>query len=172
MDLFILMEHLQYAKRLVTYLQGKLQGRCVVWIRSWALRIHGNCRTSLGANHLISKGWIEIDDTVLQKMYVIWYKFITLGKSFARPFEVEQLPFHGSCFSWDERHLFLIWNNERFVTILDVWVDITRLLFFHPVSVIKKLDSKFESFLTEELKIPNNNLIQYVYLFILIYRLG
>ena len=59
---------------------------------------------------------------------------------------------------------------ERFVTILNVWVDILRV-FFQLVSVIKKLDSKFAGFLTEELKILNNNLIQYVYLFTLIYHL-
>ena len=58
---------------------------------------------------------------------------------------------------------------ERFVAILNVWVDIIRILFFQLVSVIKKLDSKFESFLAGELKILNNNLIQYVYLFILFY---
>ena len=65
-----------------------------------------------------------------------------------------------------------VWRKvfERFVTILNVWVDILRV-FFQLVSVIKKLDSKFAGFLTEELKILNNNLIQYVYLFILIYRL-
>ena len=66
-----------------------------------------------------------------------------------------------------------VWRKvfERFVTILNVWVDIIRVLFFQLVSVIKKLDSKFESFLAGELKILNNNLIQYVYLFILIYPL-
>ena len=56
---------------------------------------------------------------------------------------------------------------EKFLTILNVWVDILRV-FFQLVSVIKKLDSKFESFLTEELKILNTNLIQYVYLFLFI----
>ena len=60
---------------------------------------------------------------------------------------------------------------KRFVTILNVWVDIVRVLFFKLVSVVKKLDSKFESFLAAELKILNNNLIQHVYLFILFYRL-
>ena len=54
---------------------------------------------------------------------------------------------------------------EKFLTILNVWVDILRV-FFQLVSVIKKLNSKFESFLNEELKILNNNLIQYVYLFL------
>ena len=57
------------------------------------------------------------------------------------------------------------------MTILNVWVDIIRVLFFQLVSFIKKLDSKFENFLGGELKILKNNLIQYVYLFILIYRL-
>ena len=66
-----------------------------------------------------------------------------------------------------------IWRKvfDRFVTILNIWVDIIRALFFQLVSFIKKLDSKFESFLAVELKILNNNLIQYMYLFILFYRL-
>ena len=60
---------------------------------------------------------------------------------------------------------------ERLVTILNVLVDIIKVLFFQLVSFIKKLDSKFENFLGGELKILKNNLIQYVYLFILFYRL-
>ena len=60
---------------------------------------------------------------------------------------------------------------ERFVTILNGWVDIIRVLFFQLVSFMKKLDSKFENFLGGELKILKNNLIQYVYLFILFYCL-
>ena len=54
------------------------------------------------------------------------------------------------------------------VTILNVWVEIIRVLFFQLASVIKKVDPKLESFLAVELKILNDNLIQYVYLFILI----
>ena len=80
-----------------------------------------------------------------------------------------------------KNHMFFISNNEnywvwrkffeRFITILNVWADIIRVLFFQLVSIIRNLDSKFRSFFTEELKILNNNLIQYLYLFILIYPL-
>ena len=94
-------------------MQGKLQGRCVVWISSWALQIHCKRRVSLGANHLISKGWIEIDDTVLQRIYVIWDRFCILCKWFVRPFEVKEPSFPGSCFCEDEKHLFLISQNEK-----------------------------------------------------------
>ena len=76
------------------------------------LKTHCNAKVSLGANELVSKGWIEIDDTVLQKIYVIWYSFCILGKSFARLFEVKQLPLPWSYFSLDENHLVLISNNE------------------------------------------------------------
>ena len=55
--------------------------------------------------------------------------------------------------------------------ILNDLVDNIGVLLFQVVSVIKKLDSNFEIFFTEELKIPNNNLIQYLHLFILIYPL-
>ena len=38
---------------------------------------------------------------------------------------------------------------ERFITILNVLVDIIEFLFFQLLSIIKKLHSKFESFFTE-----------------------
>ena len=67
----------------------QFQGRCVVWIIGWTLQIHCNPRVPLGANQLVSKGGMETDDTVLQKIYLIWYSFCTMGKSFARLFEVK-----------------------------------------------------------------------------------
>ena len=102
-------------------MQGKLQGRCVVWIHSWALRIHCNPRVPLGANHLISKGWIEIGDTLLQRIYVIWYRFCILGKRFARPFEVKETSFPRSYFCYDEKHLFLISNNEKWSSLKKIF---------------------------------------------------
>ena len=39
----------------------------------------------------------------------------------------------------------------------------------YQVSIIRKLDFKFGSFFTEELKILNNNLMQYLHLFIFVY---
>ena len=48
---------------------------------------------SFGANQFVWKGWMETDDTVLRKIYVIWYSFCILDKSVARPFEVKRLPF-------------------------------------------------------------------------------
>ena len=128
-----------------------------MWISSWALQIHCNPRVPLGANHLVSKGWIEIDDTVLQKIYVIWYSFCILDKSFARTFEVKQFPSLDPVFP--QTKIICVWfqtmNNvwlrrkvfERFITILNVWVDIIRILFFQLVSIIVKFDSKFEKFL-------------------------
>ena len=63
-----------------------------------------------------------------------------------------------------------VWGKtfDRFITILIVLAVNIRVLFFELASIIKKLPYKFGSFFTEELKILNNNLIQYVYLFILI----
>ena len=60
---------------------------------------------------------------------------------------------------------------ERFVTILNVLVNIIGVLLFQLVSFIRKLYHKVGSFFTEELKMLSNNSIQYVYLFILIYLL-
>ena len=61
-------------------MQGKQQGRCVVWIISWALQLHCNTRVPQGTNHLVSKVLIEIHDMVLQRLYVIWYRFVSLVK--------------------------------------------------------------------------------------------
>ena len=124
-------------------MEGKQQGRCVVWITSWALQIHCNPRVSLGANQLVSKGWIEIDCTVLQKIYVIWYRFCILGKSFARPFKVKQSLFLDPvfakmkiiCFWFQTMKNDWIWRKvfEKFITILNVSVDIIPVLFFSSV---------------------------------------
>ena len=43
---------------------------------------------------------------------------------------------------------------ERFVTILTVSIDIIRVLPFQLVSILEKIDCKFKSFLTQDLKIP------------------
>ena len=66
-----------------------------------------------------------------------------------------------------------VWRKVfgRFITILNVLVDIIGILFFQLVSIFKKLDSTFESFFTEELKIFNNTLTWYMHPFILNYPL-
>ena len=117
MHLFILNCPLQYAKRLVTYLQGKLQCRCVLWIINWALQMHFNPRAPLGANKLVSEDWTKRDHTGLQRIYVIWYSFCILGKIFARPFELKQLPFAGFCFCKDKNYLFLISNGKKWLSL-------------------------------------------------------
>ena len=45
------------------------------------------------------------------------YRFCILIKRFARSFEDSQFPFPGSCFSEDEKHLFLITNNESWLSL-------------------------------------------------------
>ena len=144
-------------------MEGKQQGRCVVWITSWALQIHCNPRVSLGANQLVSKGWIEIDYTVLQKIYAIWYTFCILSKSFATPFEVKQPLFPDPvfvkmkiiCFWFQTMKNDWIWRKvfERFITILNVYIDIIQVLFVQVLSLFEKLHSKFKVFFIEELKI-------------------
>ena len=93
-------------------MQGKPQCRCVVWIINWALQIHCNPRVPLCAIKLVSEDWTKRDHRGLKRIYGIWYSFCILGKSFARPFEVKQLPVPWSYFSLDENHLVLISNNE------------------------------------------------------------
>ena len=144
-------------------MQGKLQGRCVVWISSWDLQIRCNPRVSLGTNKMVSKGWTEIDATVLQKIYVIWYRFCILGKSFARPFDFKQLLFPDPlfpkmkviCFWFQTTKNDLIWRKvfERFITILNDYIAVIQVLFFQVLSLFDKLHSKFKVFSIEQLKI-------------------
>ena len=162
-------------------MQGKRQGRCVMWIINWALPIHCNTRAPLVANTLVSEDWMERDDRGLQKLFVLLCSFCILRKSFARPFELcnflSLYPFPKKtkilCFWFQTMKNDWVWRKvfERFITILNISVDIIRVLFFQLVSILEKLDSKFESFFTEELKIYNNTLIRYLHLFILNYPL-
>ena len=156
MHLFILNYPVQYAKRLVTWLEGKRKCRCVVWIIKWALQIQCNLRVPFGANKVISEDWRKRDHRGIQRIYGSWYSFFILGKNFARPFELKQLPFPGSCSSYDKNYFFLISNGEkwvwrkvfeRFITILIVSDDIIGVLLFQFVSIFKGLDCKFEAWL-------------------------
>ena len=134
-------------------MQGKLQSRCVVSISSWVVQLHCNRKVCLGANQLASEGWIEIDYTVLQKIYVIWYRFCILGKSFAKPFEVKQSLFLDPvfakmkiiCFWFETMKNDWIWRKvfEKFITILNVSVDIIPVLFFQVLSIFEKFHSNF-----------------------------
>ena len=102
---------------------------------------------------------METNDRVLQKIYVTWYSFCILGKNFARLFEVKQLLFPWSCFYEEKNHLFwfqtmknhCVWRKffEKYITILSASVNITGVLFVQLVSLLEKLDSKFEKFFTE-----------------------
>ena len=130
--------------------------------------MHCNPRVSLGANQLVSKGRTEIDATLLQKIYVIWYRFCILGKSFARPFDFKQLLFPDPvspktkiiCFWFQTMKNDWIWRQvfERFITILNLFVNSTHVLFFQVLSIFEKLHSKFESFFIEELEITEQHL--------------
>ena len=130
--------------------------------------MHCNPRVSLGANQLVSKGRIEIDATLLQKIYVIWYRFCILGKSFARPFDFKQLLFPDPvspktkiiCFWFQTMKNDWIWRQvfERFITIRNIFVNSTHVLFFQVLSIFEKLHSKFKSSFTEELEITEQHL--------------
>ena len=129
--------------------------------------MHCNPRVSLGANQLVSKGRIEIDATLLQKIYVIWYRFCILGKSFARPFDFKQLLFPDLvspktkiiCFWFQTMKNDWIWRQvfERFITIRNIFVNIIHVLFFQVLSIFEKLHSKFKSSFTEELEITEQH---------------
>ena len=88
-DLFILNYPLEYAKRLLTLFQSKLQCRHIGWLKNRALQIHCNLTPLLGTNKLVSKAWKKRDHRGLQKIYVIWYSFCVLRETF----EYKQLLF-------------------------------------------------------------------------------
>ena len=72
---------------------NKQQWRHIASVNSWALQNLCNPRVPIGANKMVSKGWMKKDHRRLQKIYVIWYSFSVLGERFARPFEYKQLLF-------------------------------------------------------------------------------
>ena len=119
-----------------------------------ALDILYNPRFPPGANKLVSKGWLKRDHRGLQKIYVIWYSFCVLGKSFARPFEISNffsldqalLKTKIICFWFETMKIDSIWGKgfERFVTILTVSVDVIGVLSFQLVSILGKLVCKFK----------------------------
>ena len=121
MHLFIPNYSLKYAKRLLTWLQGKQKCLCVAWIINWALQIDCNTRVRYGANKLVSKVGIETDLRVLQKIYIILYSFCILSKSFTRPFEVKQLPSPQSCSSKHGNYLLLISNDEKWLSLKKIF---------------------------------------------------
>ena len=115
-DLFILNYPLEYAKRLLTLFQSKLQCRHIGWLKNRALQIHCNLTPLLGTNKLVSKAWKKRDHRGLQKVYVIWYSFCVLDESFARTFVYKQLLFLRSWSSWPinvQCHIFIPPENIR-----------------------------------------------------------
>ena len=46
---------------------------------------------------------------------------------------------------------------ESFIIILNVSVDVTKVLFFQGLSIFGQLHSKFKSFFIKELKIPEQH---------------
>ena len=84
---------------------GERQCRCVVWIISFALETHCDPRVLLDDNKSVSKCSTKTDVAGLQQIYVIWYSFCILGKSFAAPFEVQQLPFRWIVFDFKEQKI-------------------------------------------------------------------
>ena len=108
---------------------------------------------------LLWKGWMETDDRGFQRIYLIWYSFCILGKRFARPFEINQIPSLDHVlpktkiisFWFQVMKNYWVWRKvfQSFMTILNISVTFTGILFFQLVSIFESLDSKFESVFTE-----------------------
>ena len=142
----------------------KRQCRCVVWIINQAQQIQCNSRVPLCTNKLVSKRWMNADHRVLRKIYVIWYSFCILVKVLLDPLKLSNflslysLPprtkticfwFQTTRNDWVSRNVL-----ERVITILNISVNIIGFLFFQLVSIFEKLHTQFQSLLTEELEIP------------------
>ena len=120
---------------------------------------------------------METNYRVLQKIYVISKNFYILSKSFTKHVEVKQLSFPWSCSSEYGNHLFLISNDEKGLSLKKSFWKVYhhskcfgryyKSFLFSTSINIAKLDSKLENLFTEELKILNKTLIQYMPLFIL-----
>ena len=167
MHLFILIYPLQYAKRLVTELEGKRQFRYIIWMINWALQIQCNPRYPVGGNKLILEDWTKRNHIGLQRIYLTWYSFLCWVKvlldllNFSNFLSLDSIPPKIKIISfWFETvKNDRVWRNgfQRFITILNVSVNI-KGGFFQLVSVFSNLDSKFNSVFTEELKISWENL--------------
>ena len=112
----------------------------------------------------IGKAWIKTYVKELQKIYVIWFIFGILGKSFLRFLNLSSFPsLHPVLpnikiiwFWFETMKNDWLWRKvlKTYITILNVSFDIRRNFFVQLVSVFEKLDSKFKSFFNEQLKIP------------------
>ena len=141
MHLFILNWPLQYAKRPVTYLQGKRQCRCVIWIINWELQMHFNPRFLLVPISWYQRieqreitegyrGYMEFDIA-----FVSWVKvlldllklsnFLSLDPVFPKT-KIIYFWFQTMKNDWVLRRFF-----ERYITILSVSVDVKGDFFFN-----------------------------------------
>ena len=158
-------------------MKGKWQCRCAIWIINWALEIRCNPSVPFGENQYKRVEWKQM--TEWYKRYMFEMSFVSWVKVFIDFLKLSNFlsldtvsPMRKSiCISFQTMKNDWVWTKffERFVTILNVLVNITRVFLFQLVSIIRKLYSKVGSFFTQGLKILSNNSIQYVYLFILIY---
>ena len=145
-------------------MQGKQQCRCVVWIINWALQIQWYQRVPLGANKLLSKGWMKTDHSLNRSYMSFDIAFVSWGKAFLDLLKLSNFlslyPLTPRtkiiCFWFQTMKYDWVWTKkiERFITILNVSVNLTGVLFFHLVSVFEKVHSKFKSLFTQELEMP------------------
>ena len=142
------------------------------------MHIHCNPRVVFHGNQLVSKGWMKTDHRVLQKIYLIWYNFCILRKSFSRQFEVNQLSFRWSSSSQGKIHLFLIWNDEKWLSLKKNFWKIHhhsqsfsqyyRSFVFSTSINIREASFSVQKFLNWRIeKYLKNTLIRYMHLFLI-----
>ena len=143
-------------------MEGKRQCRCIVWIINWVLQIHCNPRVPLDANKLVIRikqrqitegyrGYMEFDIA-----FVSWVKVLLDLLKLSNFPSLDPVPKKAKiCFSFQAMKNDWVWRKvfERFITIINVSVNIIQVLFFQVLSVFEKLHCKSKSFFIKELEI-------------------
>ena len=132
-----------------------------MWLSNWAQQIQCYPRVPLGANKLVSKGWMKGDHRLNRRFdiaFVSWVKvlleLLKLGNFlclYTVPPRTNIIWFWLQTMKND-----CVWRKgfERFITIINVSISLIGVLLFQLVSIFEKVHSKFKSLLTQELEMP------------------
>ena len=145
-------------------LQMKQQCRYVMWIINWALQIQSYTGVPLGANKLVSKRWMKTDHSLNRRYMLFDIASVSWGKVFLDLLKLSNFlslyPLTPKtkiiCFLFQTMKYDWIWRIifEKFITILNVSVNLIGVLFLQLVSIFEKVHSKFKILFTQELEMP------------------
>ena len=132
-------------------LQVKQQYRYAMWKINWALQIQSYPRVPLRANKLVSKGWMKTDHSLNRRSMKFDIAFVSWWNVFLDLLKLSNFlslyPLTPKtkiiCFWFQNMKHDWIWRNvfERFITILNVSVNLIGVLFLQLVSIFEKFHS-------------------------------